>query len=86
MEKELVAIEGLDSAIIGTTFCNETEVLCYSYDKCVRLVMQKGITEVDAESFIAELATTSVVGAPVFVQLDEVQLVYDRQCSSGTIH
>ncbi len=81
-----MAIEGLDSAIIGTTICNKTEVLCYNYEKCVRLVMQKGITEMDAESFIAELATTNVVGAPVFIQLDNDQLAYDRKRSGGTLH
>tara|TARA_B100000902_G_scaffold171900_1_gene166177 strand:+ start:5233 stop:5490 length:258 start_codon:yes stop_codon:yes gene_type:complete len=85
MEIELMAIAGLDKAIIGTTICRKTEVLCYNYSKCVELVIAKGISEEDAELFIAELASSNVEGAPVFVQLNNEQLEYDGT-SSGTVH
>mgnify|MGYP007000117298 len=44
-----------------------------------------GISEEDAELFIAELASSNVEGAPVFVQLNNEQLEYDGT-SSGTVH
>ena len=86
MEVDLVAIAGMDAAIVGTCLSNRREVLCYNYAKCVELIVAQGTSEADAELFIAELSSTDVEGAPVFVHFNDEQFFYDGYSDSGTVH
>jgi dihydroxyacetone kinase DhaKLM complex PTS-EIIA-like component DhaM len=73
LEIEVIAIEGLDAAIIGTTIRNQCEVLAYDYDKAVAILIDEGHTEEDAEDYVAELSSQEFEGAPAFVYFDTTQ-------------
>lgn len=87
MEIEVVAIEGLDAAIIGTTIRDRQEVLCYDYDKCVAIIMAKGHSEEFAEEYIEGLSSQDFEGAPAFVYFDNDQEFYGSIPPAGvTVH
>lgn len=87
MEVELIAVDGLDDAIVGTTFCNRVEVLCYDYDKAVQLAMHgNDMSEADAELLIADLAVADVVGKPLFIHFYDNNSEYDGLSASATLH
>ena len=81
---EVVAIQGLDAAIIGSTLRNGVEVLAYDYDKAVDLLMSSGYSEKNAEDFIAEVSETEFQGAPAFVYLDNDNEFYGSSTPIGT--
>ena len=87
LDIEVVAIEGLDDAIIGTTVRNAREVLAYDYDKAIAIIMAKGHTEQYAEEYLAEVTSTEFDGAPAFVYLDNDQEHYGSSPTIGlTVH
>ena len=86
LDIEVVAIEGLDDAIIGTTVRNDREVLAYDYDKAIAIIMAKGHTEQYAEEFLVEVASTEFDGAPIFVYLDNDQNYGSIVTSGTTVH
>jgi hypothetical protein len=67
LDIEVVAIQGLDAAIVGTTVRNNCEVLAYDYDKAVAIVIANGHSEAYAEDYITELSSQEFEGAPAFV-------------------
>ena len=84
---EVIAIKGLDSAIIGTTVRNGREVLAYDYDKAIAIIMSSGFDKDYAENFIAEAEAFHTETGPTFVYLDIHEEVYDTCPPVGaTIH
>ena len=84
---EVVAIEGLDEAIIGSTVRNGREVLAYNYDKAVSIIVSKGHSEEYAEEWIAEVSSREFDGAPAFVYFDNNQEFYGISPPAGvTVH
>lgn len=81
---EVVAIEGLDAAIIGSTVRNGREVLAYNYDKAVAIIRAAGHSEEYAEEWIAEVSSKEFDGAPAFVYLDETHEFYGPSSPAGT--
>ena len=71
-EIELVAINGLDSAIIGTALRGELEVLAYDFEKTVNILLKRGSTIQEAEDYVADLAAQDFEGAPIFIYIDEI--------------
>jgi len=81
---EVIALTGLDAAIIGTALIDGREVLAYSFDKCVALIMDRGHDEEFAESFLTEAQNAGVEGAPVFVFLDSYEETDGIRAPKGT--
>ena len=54
---EILGINGLDAAAVGTAMVGGEAVLVYDYDKCVELIIAAG-NEVDyAEDYLLEVAS-----------------------------
>ena len=72
MELEMIAIEGLDAALIGTGLNGSTEVLVYDATKAESLLVENGS---GADSLHDYLYTVGIDGlgnsAPLFVYLDD---------------
>ncbi len=83
---EVVAIDGLDAAIIGTTVRGTREVLAYDYDKAVEILMDHGYTQESAEDWIKEVTSAEFDGAPTFVYLDYDKDTNGTDTISSTIH
>jgi hypothetical protein len=84
---EVVAIDGLDAAIIGSTVRNGREVLAYNYDKAIAIIISKGHSEEYAEEWIAEVSSQEFDGAPAFVYFDDDQEFYGSSAPPGiTVH
>ena len=84
---EVVAIDGLDAAIIGSTVRNGREVLAYNYDKAVAIIVAAGFSQEYAEEWIAEVSSKEFDGAPAFVYFDDEQEFYGSSAPPGaTIH
>ncbi len=81
---EVVAIQGLDAAIIGSTVRNGVEVLAYDYDKAIDVLVSSGYSEKNAEDFIVEVSEKDFEGAPAFVYLDKDNEFYGSSTPSGT--
>ena len=87
MEIEVVAIDGLDAAIIGTTVRYKQEVLCYDYDKCVAIIIAQGYSVEYAEEYVDRLSSQDFEGAPAFVFFDNDQEFYGSSLTEGaTVH
>lgn len=87
LDIEVIAINGLDSAIIGTTVRNGREVLAYDYDKAVAIIVSNGHDIEYAEKFIEEAARFHEEGGPAFVYLDVEEENYDIFPPEGvTVH
>jgi len=84
---EVVAIDGLDAAIIGSTVRNGREVLAYNYDKAIAIIVANGHSEEYAEEWIADVASREFDGAPAFVYFDDDQEFYGSSTPPGvTVH
>jgi uncharacterized protein YecE (DUF72 family) len=84
---EVVAIDGLDAAIIGSTVRNGREVLAYDYDKAIAIIIAQGYSEEYAEQWIADVSSKEFDGAPAFVYFDNDQEFYGSSAPPGaTIH
>ena len=84
---EVLAIDGLNDAIIGSTVRDGREVLAYDYDKAIAIIMASGHDEEYAENWIAEMSSEDVEGAPAFVYLDNDQKPYGFSPPTGsTVH
>ena len=84
---EVVAIDGLDAAIIGSTVRNGREVLAYNYDKAIAIIIANGHSEEYAEEWIAEVSSHEFDGAPAFVYFDDDHEFYGSSAPPGaTIH
>tara|TARA_R100001377_G_scaffold69191_1_gene44482 strand:+ start:1585 stop:1857 length:273 start_codon:yes stop_codon:yes gene_type:complete len=84
---EVVAITGLDSAIIGTAVRNSREVLAYDFGKTIDILLHQGYSEQDAEEYVAELADKEFDGAPIFIYIDDEPKLYGTSPESGiTVH
>jgi hypothetical protein len=72
MDIEMVCIEGLDDAIVGTGFRSQAgEVLVYDADKCNELLMYAGYGENCLPFFLESLDIESLGDrAPFFIYLD----------------
>ena len=81
---EVLAIEGLDDAIIGSTIRNGREVLAYNYDKAVNLIIAAGHSKEYAEEWIAEVSSKEFDGAPAFIYVDNNQEFYGPSSPAGT--
>jgi len=81
---EVLAIEGLDDAIIGSTIRNGREVLAYNYDKAVDIIKAAGHSEEYAEEWIAEVSSKEFDGAPAFIYVDNNQEFYGPSSPAGT--
>tara|TARA_X000001036_G_C20651320_1_gene795109 strand:- start:334 stop:612 length:279 start_codon:yes stop_codon:yes gene_type:complete len=67
---EVLAITGLDDAIIGTTLKNGREVLAYDYDKAVAIIQKAGYSEELAEAWLDKATNEEFDGSPAFIFLD----------------
>jgi len=84
---EVVAIDGLDAAIIGSTVRDGREVLAYNYDKAVAIIISAGHSQEYAEEWVADVASREIDGAPAFVYLDDHQELYGSSAAPGiTVH
>ena len=82
---EVLAIDGLNDAIIGSTVRDSREVLAYDYDKAIAIIMASGHDEEYAENWIAEMSSEDVEGAPAFVYLDNDQKPYGFSPPAGSV-
>ena len=83
---ELIAVHGLDNAIVGTCVTRGHEALCYNFDKCVEVITEQGYPEEEAALFVQSLAVSDVEGAPVFVHFNEDCLLDDGNSAGRTVH
>lgn len=84
---EVVAINGLDDAIIGSTVQYGVEVLAYDYDKAVAIIMASGHTEQYAEEFIGKVMSQIDEGTPAFIYIDNDHESYGSSVPNGaTVH
>jgi len=81
---EVLALSGLDEAIIGSTVRDGREVLAYNYDKAVEIIIKAGHSEEYAEEWIAEVSSRDFEGAPAFVYVDNNQEFYGSSTPAGT--
>ena len=82
---EVVAIDGLDEAIVGSTVINGREVLAYNYDQAVSIIVSKGYSEEFAIKWIAEVSSQEFEGAPALVYFDNDQEFYGSSTPAGVI-
>ena len=83
----VMAINGLDAAIVGSTVRNGREVLAYNYDKAIAIIISNGHSEEYAEEWIADVASRDFDGAPAFVYFDDDQESYGSSTPAGdTVH
>ena len=59
---EILGINGLDAAAVGTAMVGGEAVLVYDYDKCVELIIAAGNEVNYAEDYILELSTLGLSG------------------------
>jgi hypothetical protein len=72
MEIEMIAIEGLDSALIGTGLRGTSEVLVYDATKAEVLLQNNGFGTDSLHDFLYSVGIDSLgENAPLFVYLDE---------------
>jgi hypothetical protein len=84
---EVVVIDGLDEAIVGSALVNDREVIAYNYDKCVALIVEAGNTLEHAQEFLKEITSQEFEGAPVFIYFDEETEFYGSSVPEGrTVH
>lgn len=84
---EVVVIDGLDDAIVGSALVNDREVIAYNYDKCVAIIIKAGNTEEHAREFLKEITSQEFEGAPVFIYFDEETEFYGSAAPIGsTVH
>jgi hypothetical protein len=83
---EVVAIDGLDDAIIGSTVRNGREVLAYDYEKAVEIIVAAGHSQEFAEEWVAELSYEEFDGAPAFVYFDDQKFYGSSTPSGATRH
>jgi len=84
---EVVVIDGLDDAIVGSTVISGREVIAYDFDKCVAIIMSKGHSEDYAQKWIEEISSHEFEGAPAFIYFDEETEFYGSSIPSGsTVH
>jgi len=81
---EVVAIAGLDDAIIGTAMRGGREVLAYDFEKTVDIMLERGSSPSEAEDYVSDLASRDFEGAPVFIYLDNEPETYGSDPKSGT--
>ena len=81
---ELLAIEGLDAAIVGTAVINGRDVLAYDYKKTVEILVSAGHSDEYAEEWIAEVASIESYGAPAFVYFENDKKFYGSSVPRGT--
>ncbi len=84
-EIEVVVIDGLDEAIVGSTIRNGREVLAYNYDKAISIIVSQGNSKEFAEQWIAEVSADEFEGAPAFVYFDNDQEFYGSSTPAGVI-
>lgn len=86
--EELLAIEGLDAAAVGSALVDDRLALVYDYDKCVEIVIGAGNSIDYAEEYIWELSSSSIKGLPIFVHFDNDLEYYGETPSVGatTVH
>jgi len=85
---DLLAIDGLDEAIVGSAMSNGHEVLVYDFDKCVEIIIGAGSTVEYAEEYVMELSMSNINGIPIFVNFDNNLEYYGESPSAGaaTVH
>lgn len=88
MVEKMFKADGLEDAILGTASrANMPEVLVYSYNKCVKILMERdGVTHEEATEWLEYNVIGSWVGetTPIFVQeLPPDQDVGDFLCGLG---
>lgn len=84
---EVVVIDGLDEAIVGSALVNDREVIAYNYDKCVAIIIEAGNTQEHAQEFLKEITSQELEGAPVFIYFDEENEFYGSSVPTGnTVH
>jgi|TARA_B110000977_G_scaffold6048_1_gene8517 hypothetical protein len=84
---EVVAISGLDGAILGSAVINGREVLAYDFDKAIGIILACGHTEEYAYDYLTEVSEKKVEGGPVFVYLDNDDEFYGSATPTGsTVH
>ena len=81
---EVVAVEGLEDAVLGTAVRGSCEVLAYDYHKAVTIFLSYGKTIEDIEEYIASIASEEFEGAPIFVYLDNTKSPYANNPEPGT--
>lgn len=84
---EVVVIDGLDDAIVGSALVNDREVLAYDYDRCVEIIVAAGNSAEHAKEFLKEITSHEFEGAPVFIYFDEETEFYGSSVPTGsTVH
>ena len=84
---EVVVIDGLDDAIVGSALVNDREVLAYDYDSCMEIIVAAGNSVEHAKEFLKEITSHEFEGAPVFIYFDEETEFYGSSVPTGsTVH
>jgi len=80
---QLLAVGGLDGALIGSAMANGEEVLVYDYDKCVEIIIGAGCDVGYAENYVFELSKATTKGIPIFVHFNNSLEYYGEPPSVG---
>jgi len=85
MELEMIAIEGLDEAILGTGIrTSKSEVLVYDGDVAEEILLHMGYGENSLPYFLESIDLDGLGDkAPMFIYLDNDQNPYDRTTDIG---
>ena len=83
---DVIAIDGLDDAILGTTFRNGREVLAYDYYLCVELLRNQRAPFSEIVRFLEAAATAEASGGLVFVYSKEEKERGVPSETSATLH
>lgn len=82
---EMIAIEGLDDAILGTGIrTSKNEVLVYDGDVAEEILLYMGYGENSLPHFLESIDLDSLGDkAPMFIYLDSDKDIYDRTSNTG---
>jgi len=82
---EMIAIEGLDDAILGTGIrTSKNEVLVYDGDVAEEILLYMGYGEHSLPHFLESIDLDSLGDkAPMFIYLDSDKDLYDRTSNTG---
>tara|TARA_Y100000389_G_scaffold67154_1_gene63389 strand:+ start:1376 stop:1645 length:270 start_codon:yes stop_codon:yes gene_type:complete len=86
IELEVIMIDGLDAAIIGTGYKEHEEVIVYDFRAAVNILVNSGYSPIEAEGHVEYLATSDTPRAPLFVFTKEDSAYPVDKPAGTTLH
>ena len=68
---EVIAVDGLEEAIVGSSHIRGSEVLVYSIEACISIMLSNGYDHAEATETMGELMLDPTPGNPIFMYLTD---------------